>query len=232
MDIDSSVKVGKGVKIGKYAVIEKDVMIGDQVIIGHHVVIKEGTVIGNDVQINDATVLGTTPFSNKKMARKPSKDLTPLIVGSQVNIGSKCVLYHGSNISDGVLIGDLASIREKVTVGNNSIIGRNAIIENQTKIGSNVTIQTSSYITADMIIEDEVFIGPCFASSNDKYMGLGNVQHQGPILRRGAKIGSNATLLPGVVVGLEAVVGAGAVVTKNVLKQEVVIGNPARKLKK
>lgn len=84
------------------------------------------------------------------------------------------------------------------------------MVENNTKIGKRVTIQTGCYITADMTIEDEVFIGPCCSTSNDKYMGMGNYPYQGPTIKRGAKIGNNATLLPAVVIGEHAVIGAGA----------------------
>src|SRR5690606_3008189 len=110
--------------------------------------------------------------------------------------------------------------------------GRCVTVEPKTTIGKRVTIQTDSYITSDMIIEDEVFIGPCCSSSNDKYMGRGNYPHQGPIIRRRARIGNNATLLPGIVIGEDAVVGAGAVVTKHVEQGQIVVGNPAKPLHK
>lgn len=226
--IDETVKMGTNVKIGEHVIIEKDVVIGNNVVIGHHVVIKENTLIGNHVTINDHSVLGQTPVSNKKMARKPPVQLSPLVVGDGVKIGSQCVLFRGTSIMDGVLIGDLAAIRENVTVGMNSIVGRNVMVENNTQIGQYVTIQTSSYVTAHMVIEDHVFIGPCLSSSNDKHMELGKGKLQGPILRTGAKIGNNASLLPGVIIGERAMVGAGAVVTKNVMPNEVVVGNPAR----
>src|SRR5690606_4557795 len=131
-----------------------------------------------------------------------------LLIEDNVKVGSHCVIYHGSIISDGVLIGDFASIRENVKVGIDSIIGRNSMVENDTTIGNNVTIQTSSYVTANMIIEDDVFIGPCFSSSNDKYMGEGNYMLKGPVLKYGAKIGNNASLLPGITIGEKAVIGA------------------------
>lgn len=226
--IDETAKLGKNVKIGEYVIIEKNAVIGDHVTIGHHVVIKENTRIGNHVTINDHAVLGQYPVSNKKMARKPSIHLSPLVIGNGVKIGSQCVLFSGTNIMDGVLIGDLAAIRENVTVGINSIVGRNVMVENHTRIGQYVTIQTSSYVTAHMVIEDHVFIGPCLSSSNDKHMEMGKGELQGPILRMGSKIGNHATLLPGVIIGEKAVVGAGAVVTKNVKANEVVVGNPAR----
>jgi len=228
--IDKTAKIGRNVRIGEYVVIEKNVVIGDDVVIGHHAVIKEDTIIGNHVIIDDLVSLGHRPSSNKKMARKPLPDLAPLVISNYVKVGSNCVVYRGSTISEGVFIGDLASIREKVKVGKGSIIGRNAMVENNTRIGERVTIQTSAYVTADMLIEDEVFIGPCFSSSNDKYMGEGNYPHQGPVLKKGAKIGNNATFLPGVVVGEKAIVGAGAVVTKNIEANIIAVGNPAKKL--
>lgn len=125
----------------------------------------------------------------------------------------------------------MASIRERVTVGESSIIGRNVIVEPKTTIGKRVTVQTSSYITSDMIIEDDVFIGPCCSTANDKYMGRGNYHHQGPIIKQRARIGNNATLLPGITIGEEAIVGAGAVITKDVPSGQTYVGNPGRPIK-
>lgn len=231
MMIDTTAVIGKDVTIGEYVVIEKYAVIGDCAVIGNHAVIKEGTIIGNDVSVAELTVLGRTPSANQKMVRKPARDIRPLIIGNDVKVGSNSVVYRGATIADGVFIGDLASVRERVKIGKKSIIGRNAMVENNTHIGARVTIQTSAYVTADMAIEDEVFIGPCFSSSNDKYMGDGNYTHQGPILKKGAKIGNHATLLPSITIGEKAIVGAGAVVTKNVLDHDVVVGNPAISLK-
>ncbi|GIN19876.1 MAG TPA: N-acetyltransferase [Bacillus bacterium] len=226
--IDRTVKMGSNVKIGEYVIIERNAVIGDNVTIGHHVVIKEDSRIGNNVTINDHSILGQTPVANKKMARKPPKYLSSLVIGDDVKIGSQCVIYRGTTIMDGVLIGDLAAIREKVTIGNNSIVGRNVMVENNTQIGQYATIQTSSYVTAYMVIEDYVFIGPCLSTSNDKYIGTRNGELKGPILRKGAKVGNNASILPGIIIGEKATVGAGAVVTKDVKPNEVVVGNPAR----
>lgn len=221
---------GADVTIGLHSVIEDGVVIGDRVTIGHGVIIRSGTVIGDDVQIGDLTVLGKVPFSNPKMAKKPSQQLDPLVIGAGARIGSSVVIYAGVALGPSVLVGDLASIRERVRIEESTIIGRNVAVEPNTVIGSRVTIQTSSYITSDMIIEDEVFVGPCCSTSNDKYMGLGNYRHQGPVLKRKCRIGNNATLLPGITIGEEAVVGAGAVVTKDVPANRTVVGNPARPL--
>lgn len=229
--IDATVTIGEEVEIGQHVVIEKNVIIGNNVTIGHHAVIKEGTVIGNNVIIRDLTTVGQFPFSNKKMARKPAKELPPLLIGDDVKIGSNCVIFRGSILDEGTLIGDMASIRECVEIGKDSIIGRNAMVENNTLIGERVTIQTSSYVTAHMVIEDDVFVGPRFSSSNDKHMRKRNTKLIGPILKAGAKIGNNASLLPGVIIGENAIVGAGAVVTKNVKPNDIVVGNPARAIR-
>jgi acetyltransferase-like isoleucine patch superfamily enzyme len=212
-------------------VIEENVIIGDNVSIGHHVVIKKDTKIGDFVQIGELTVLGKPTSSNKKMARKPERTLEPLTIKDNVTIGCNSVIYRHVKLDTGVFVGDLTSIREQVTVGEDSIVGRNAIVETNTKIGKRVTIQTGCYITADMIIEDDVFIGPCCSSSNDKYMGMGNFKHQGPVIKRGAKIGNNATLLPAITIGEKSIIGAGSVVTKDVPANKTVVGNPGRIIK-
>ncbi|MCP1354965.1 N-acetyltransferase [Aneurinibacillus migulanus] len=227
---DLSIKVGKNVVMGENVTIESNVMIGDNVIIGNYVVIKKNTIIGNNVKIGDLVVLGKEPASNKKMARKPNTKLPPLEIKDGVTIGCNTVIYYGVVLHEDVLVGDISSIREDVVVGESSIIGRNVMVEPATTIGRKVTIQTGCYITANMIIEDEVFIGPCCSSANDKYMGMGNFQHKGPIIKRGAKIGNNATLLPGITIGEKAIVGAGAVITRDVAPNKIVVGNPGRPL--
>ncbi|MBC5636355.1 N-acetyltransferase [Ornithinibacillus hominis] len=228
--IHNKAVIGGNVKLGEHVIIEENVRIGDNVVIGNHVVIKSGTRIGDNVTVEDLSVLGKLPASNNKMARKPNLSAPLLEIHDQVTIGCNTVLYSGSVICQGVFIGDLASIRENVKIGEESIVGRNVMVETNTEIGKRVTVQTGTYITADMVIEDEVFIGPCCSTSNDKYMGRRNYPHKGPIIKKGARIGNNATLLPGIVIGIGGVVGAGAVVTKDVLDYKVVVGNPARAL--
>lgn len=229
--IDKTAQIGEYVTIGEHVVIEENVFIGQHVTIGHHAVIKKDTIIGDYVHIGELSVLGRAPASNKKMARKPVLALDPLVIGNNVTIGCNSVIYRDVELHDGVFVGDLASIRENVTVGEDSIIGRNAIVETNTQIGNRVTIQTGCYITADMVIEDEVFIGPCCSTSNDKYMGKGNFKHQGPVIKRGAKIGNNATLLPAIIIGENAIVGAGSVITKDIPPSKTVVGNPGRVIK-
>ncbi|MCY7781170.1 DapH/DapD/GlmU-related protein [Bacillus haynesii] len=229
--IHETVKIGKNVVLGEHAVIEENVVIGDNVTVGHHAIIKKDTQIGSGVKIGDLAVLGKAASSNKKMARQPKQTGAPLRIEEDAVVGASAVIYRDVLLEQGVFVGDMASIRENVAIGRESIIGRNAMVENNTRIGKRVTIQTGCYITADMTIEDEVFIGPCCSTSNDKYMGMGNYPYQGPTIKKGAKIGNNATLLPAVVIGEHAVIGAGAVITKDVPAGKTAVGNPGRLLK-
>ena len=98
------------------------------------------------------------------------------------------------------------------------------------KIGNNVSVQTNAYITAYTTVEDDVFMGPCSVTTNDKYMKAG-AKLKGALLKKGARLGANSTILPGIVVGEDVIVGSGAVVTHNVPDNVTVAGNPARQLK-
>jgi acetyltransferase-like isoleucine patch superfamily enzyme len=133
-----------------------------------------------------------------------------------------------------VILGDQSCVRERVTVGDDVVIGRGSLVENDTTIGALTKIQADAYITAYSTLEDNVFIAPCVVTTNDNFMGRTEKRHElvkGPTIRRGARIGGGAILCPGIEVGEEAFVGAGAVVTKDVPARKLVVGNPARVLR-
>src|SRR6202007_1607630 len=97
------------------------------------------------------------------------------------------------------------------------VLGRGSFIENDTTIGAMTKIQAGAYITAYSTLEDHVFIAPCVVTTNDDFMGRTERRHElikGPTIRRGARVGGGAILCPGIVVGEEAFIGAGAVETK------------------
>jgi acetyltransferase-like isoleucine patch superfamily enzyme len=121
-----------------------------------------------------------------------------------------------------------------VTVGTDAVIGRGATVENDTSIGERVRIQAEAYVTAYCVLEDDVFIAPCVVTTNDNYMGRTEKRRalmKGAVIRRGARIGGAAILLPGVEIGEDAFVGAGAIVLRNVPARTVVVGQPARVLR-
>lgn len=215
-------------QFGDNVIIEDDVHIGDNVIIGHNSVILRGTKIGNNVSTGCNCVLGIKPTVNKRM-RKTS-NLTELVIESGTRIGHLVSIYSSTRVGENVFIGDHASIRENTIVGDETVIGRAAIVELNTKIGKSCTIQTQSYVTGDTVIEDNVFIGPCVSMANDKYMGAQSYNLKGPYIKHGAKIGNNASLLPGIKIGKETIVGAGSVVTKDLEDRIVAVGVPAKRI--
>lgn len=192
-------------------------------------------MIGDYCKIMDNVVLGKRPAKAKLSATtETGKEWKELHIGKGVTIGANSVIYTGSTLEDEVFIGDLASVREEVTVGSKTIIGRGATIENQVSIGKMCKIETEAYITNYSTIGDYCFVAPCVCFTNDNYVGRTEKRKQffkAPTLKTGARIGANATLLPGVVVGEDALVAAGSVVTKNVEPRIIVAGNPARYLR-
>ncbi len=230
-NISKSAIVGLNVKIGENVVIEDNVRIGEDCEIGHNVVIKADTVLGNGCKVGDNTVLGKLPSKARLSATTDIKELAPLEIGNYVTIGACSIIYRGAKIADEVFIADLVSIREDVEIGKRTIIGRGVAVENKVKIGKYVKIETEAYITAISIIEDYCFIAPEVSFSNDNYLGRTEERFKhfkGPTIKKGARIGVNATLLPGVIIGEDALVAAGATVTKDVPPRVIVAGVPAK----
>jgi UDP-2-acetamido-3-amino-2,3-dideoxy-glucuronate N-acetyltransferase len=119
-------------------------------------------------------------------------------------------------------------------IGENCNVCANSLIENDVKIGNNVTVKSGVYIWDGVTIEDNVFIGPCVAFTNDKYprSKIYPQEFLRTLIKKGASIGANSTILPGIEVGENSIVGAGSVVTKNVPANSIFAGNPARFIKK
>jgi acetyltransferase-like isoleucine patch superfamily enzyme len=149
-------------------------------------------------------------------------------------VSTGAIVFAGSVIGARVILGDQSCVRERVTIGDDVVVGRGSLIENDTTVGARTKIQADAYITAYSTLEDDVFIAPCVVTTNDNYMGRTERRHEliaGPTIRRGARIGGGAIICPGIEVGEEAFVGAGAVVTRDVPPKTVVVGNPATTLR-
>jgi acetyltransferase-like isoleucine patch superfamily enzyme len=196
-------------------------------------VVHEGTELGAGVVLGDYAVLGKQPTLGGRSTAK-REQLPPLVVGDGSAILAHAVVFAGSRLGVGVIVGDQACVRERVTVGDGTVIGRGALVENDVAIGARCRIQANAYITAYSSLEDDVFVAPCVVTTNDNYMGRTEerlAEMRGPTIRRGARIGGGAVLLPGIEIGEEAFVGAGAVVLADVPPGAVVVGNPARKIR-
>lgn len=188
--------------------------------------IAPGTVLGRGCVIEPNAVLGKVP----RLAGRPPKQLAPLVLGDNVTVCAGAVVYAGTRIGDGAIVGDQAQVRERTTVGERSVIGRGAGIDNDVTIGARVSIQSQVYITAFSTVEDDVFVGPCAMTTNDDTMGRHGPELplRGATLRRACRVGGGAVLTPGVEIGEEAFVAAGAVVTRDVPARGWVLGVPAR----
>jgi acetyltransferase-like isoleucine patch superfamily enzyme len=201
--------------------------------VGDNVVVYPGTVIGEGCRIADNAVVGKQPtLSPRSTTRR--EELPPLELGPGTVVSTGAIVFAGTKIGARVIVGDQACVRERCTVGDDVVIGRGSLVENDTTIGALTKIQADAYITAYSTLEDNVFIAPCVVTTNDNYMGRTKKRHElvrGPTIRRGARVGGGAILLPGIEVGEEAFVGAGAVVLKDVPPRTLVIGNPARTLR-
>ena len=211
--------------------IEEGVIIGDNFQIGYNVVIRSGTIIGDNIRIDDNTVIGKRPMKASLSILKEEKDLQPAVIGNNCLIGSGAVIYMGANIANDVMVADLASIRENTTIGESTIIGRGVTVENHVLIGKRCKLESNCYITAHSHLYDYVFIAPGVVTSNDNYLGRTEerlVYIQGITVKKGGRIGAGAVILPGKVIGEDALVAAGSVVTKDVPARMVVMGVPAR----
>jgi acetyltransferase-like isoleucine patch superfamily enzyme len=189
-----------------------------------------GTVLGEGVKVLENAVVGKQPSLSPRSTAK-GEELPPAELGDGTIVSTGAIVFAGSRIGARVILGDQSCVRERVTVGDDVVIGRGSLVENDTTIGALTKIQAMAYITAYSTLEEQVFIAPCVQTTNDNFMGRTEKRHdliKGPTIRRGARVGGGAVLLPAIEIGEEAFVGAGAVVTKDVEKRMLVVGNPAR----
>jgi acetyltransferase-like isoleucine patch superfamily enzyme len=196
-------------------------------------VVYPGTELGDGVVIGDNAVVGKPPMLGAR-STATAGDLPPLVVGDGTAILACAVVFAGSRLGSGVIVGDQACVRERCELGDGVVVGRGSVVENDTTVGARTTIQANAYVTAYSTLEEDVFVAPCVVTTNDNFMGRTEERHalrRGPTIRRGARVGGGAVLLPGIEVGEEAFVGAGAVVLADVPARAVVVGNPARQIR-
>jgi acetyltransferase-like isoleucine patch superfamily enzyme len=155
---------------------------------------------------------------------------SPLVIEEGAAICAQAIVFAGSRVGRGTIVGDQAFVRERSVIGEGCVIGRGATVDCDVRIGDRVRIQSQVYTTAFSAIEDDVFIGPCAMTTNDNTMARRPPDEpmRGATLRRACRIGGGAVLVPGVEIGEEAFVAAGAVVTNDVPARGFVMGVPAR----
>ena len=194
--------------IGKTAIIHPNVKIGENHCFGEYVIIGEPQH-------------GSTPGYSKTE------------IGHNAVIRSHTVVYAGNVIGDYFHTGHGVMIRENNIIGDEVSIGTGSVVEHHVEIGNGVRIHSQVFIPEYSILEETCWLGPNVVLTNAKFPLSQNVKQQlrGPVVNRGAKIGANSTLLPGIVIGENALVGAGSVVTADVPANKVAAGNPAKIIK-
>jgi UDP-2-acetamido-3-amino-2,3-dideoxy-glucuronate N-acetyltransferase len=197
-------------------------------VFGAHVVVHDDVEIGDGVVVEDGAVLGKRPRLAPGSAA--AGEVAPLRIGAGATICCGAVVLAGAEIGAGAIVGDQAFVRERARIGERTVVGRGSGVDNDVVVGARVRIQTNVYLTAFSVVEDDVFLGPCAMTTNDDAMGrvARGAPLAGATLRRACRIGGGAVLTPGVEVGEEAFVAAGAIVTRDVPARAVVMGVPAR----
>jgi acetyltransferase-like isoleucine patch superfamily enzyme len=195
-----------------------------------HADVQPDTVVGAGVVVHDGAVVGKQPVLSPRSTASHAR-LPPAELGDGTIVSRGATIFAGAKLGARVLVGDGACVRERCVIGDDVVIGHGSLVENDTTVGARTKIQALAYVTAYTTVEEDVFIAPCVVTTNDNFMGRTERRHElreGPTIRRGARVGGGAVLCPGIEVGEEAFIGAGAVVTQDVPPRKVVVGNPAR----
>ena len=214
---------------GPGLLLGEGVALADSAVVGGNVVIHAGTVVGEGVRIHDGAVIGK-PLALAASSTASREEPPPCEIAAGAMVGAGAVLLAGARIGPGAVVGDRAHVRERASIGEGSVVGSGVSVDNDVTLGARVKIQTGAYITAFTTIEDDVFVAPCVTTTNDNTMARHPPEHRirGATLRRACRVGAGSVLLPGIEVGEEAFVAAGALVTRDVRRRTLVMGVPAR----
>ncbi len=205
-----NVSVGNNVKIGPGAIIYPNVVIGDNTIIGPYSIIGEPT----------------GSFYSSDMGEIEKHNFKQTVIGADSVIRSHSIIYEDVKIGEKFQSGHRITIREKTIIGSNCSIGTLSDIQDKVSIGDYVRVHSNVFMGQLARIEDYVWIYPAVVLTNDPLPPMGELK--GVVVKKFAQVFASSTILPGIVIGENALVGAHSVVTKNVDDEMLVVGNPAK----
>lgn len=228
--VASAARLAAGVVVAAGAVIHAGARVGAGSSVGSGTVVHDGVQLGEHCMVEDLVVLGKRPRLRPGSSAAAGDQPGTLTIEDGVTICCGAVVYAGARIGASAIIGDQAQVRERARVGAGSVVGRGSCVDFDAVVGTRVLIQTGVYVTGGSVVEDEVFLGPGVVTTNDHSMGRHDRGEplRGPVFRRACRVGGGAIVLPGVEIGAEAFIAAGAVVTRSVAPRQVVIGVPGR----
>jgi len=231
--VENTQLLAAGTRVKRDAKLIGEVRTADDVVVDFNAVIYGPVQIGKRTYVGPNCVIGY-PDSEELAESIGTGHLVakrPTILGERCVVRSSTTIYSDVSVADSVFFGHNVMVREGVTIGSATKVGTNVVVDGKTVIGARVSIQTGVYICTYSTIEDGVFLGPCCVLTNDKYLAQKPFNLIGPTVKRGASIGANAVLFPGIVVGEGAVVGSQALVNTDVPAKVVFAGIPAKKLR-
>ena len=202
------------------------VEIGEGVELGANVVIHDQVELGEEARIETGSVLGRITAPNRRSRSRPSGP-GATVIEAHASVGAHSLVNAGATLGRHSLLGDLAIVRDGVRLGADAMVGSQCGIARDVVIGDRARMQNQCLVGPGVVIEEDCFLGPGVQLLTGRTMS-GPDRRSPPVLRRGCQIGAGATIMSGIEIGEEAVVGAGAVVTADVEPGATVRGVPAR----
>ena len=226
--IHRSVMVGENVEIGENVVIQAGCVIGNNVVIGSGTYIDLNVIIRDNVRIGADSFVGARAILGEYLVDFVSRrENAPhmLVIGDHAVIRSETIIYGDNVIGDNFQTGHRVTLRERSRIGSHVRVGTLSDIQGYCEIGDYVNMHSNVHIGQKSVIKNYVWIFPYVVLTNDP--NPPSVELMGVTVEEYAVISTGTVVLPGIVIGREALVGAGAIVTKEVPPERIVVGNPA-----
>ena len=175
---------------------------------------------GSDARIDEGAIVGLIYAAGAG----------PATLGDHATVRSGAVIYGDVTIGDWFQSGHHVLIREHTTIGHHVVLGTHSVIDGNVRIGDFVKIESHCYIPTHVSIGSRVFLGPNVTLTNDRYplRMRDEYKPEGPVIEDGVTLGAGVIVLPGLCIGADSMVAAGAVVTKDVPAGSLVVGVPGR----